>query len=50
MSPAIQEAKKRSKPKFALFVMRFCIDGFNHEELKRILDHVQMITVDAPKA
>ncbi|HAD29593.1 MAG TPA: hypothetical protein DCF96_13120 [Rhodobacteraceae bacterium] len=50
MSPAIQEAKKRSKPKFALFVVMICTDRPLNKKLKRILDQVQLLTDGGSKS
>jgi hypothetical protein len=44
--PVIDETwtGKRSKPEFALIIAMISIDKHGSEELKRFLDHVQMIT------
>jgi len=42
--------EKRSKPKFALFVVMICTDRPNSKKLKRILNHVQLFTGGELKA
>ena len=38
------EPEKISKPKFTLFVVMICTDRPLNKKLKRIMDHVQLLT------